>query len=407
MMKRSFKFTAAWLLVLGALLFSGCISSDLYLSGNTGPEAVLKVAAILPLTGKNRVFAEQMAEGLKMAAYELNLNSTTGRKSVQLKIFDSKGTSAGTAAAANAAAKWKAAGLIAGYSTAEVSDIIPYAVKFRMPVVIPLATSNRHSEISPFVYRNSYTDAQQGDMLASYLMYWRQVKYIGIFVGGSGMDEYQSTIGREVASVFKDIGGNVTLTRPVKQRPGKDDIMDMLKSDPEAITLTFGGKDAAQTIRDLRKSGFTGIIFGADNWDDETLISGLDNFIVGDCLYTAFFCDDETVREYRDFKKAFRTRFYHNPGACETQSYDALRFLAFSLRNAGNLPEFDRNWRKIRQYQGASARYTMLPKGEVDRTIYVNSIGVRRSGDKLQPFARLTRKMQYSKLKEYRPEYYQ
>ena len=197
------------------------------------------------------------------------------------------------------------------------------------------------------------------------------------------------------------------MTRPVKERPDKGEIVEMLKSDPEAIMLTFGGKAAAQTIRDLREAGFTGIIFGADNWDDDELINGLDNFVVGDCLYTAFFCDDESVLEYRNFKKAFRERFFHVPGACETQSYDALKFLVVGLRNAETLPEFDLNWQKIKQYQGVSARYTMLPKGEIDRTIYINSIGVKRAGDKLKPYARLSRKMQYSKLREYRPEYYQ
>ncbi len=404
-MKHILKLSALFL--LPALLFSGCVAPDLYLSGNTGKDAVIKVAAILPMSGSNRIFAEQMAEGLQMAAQDLNRNSVTGRKNVQLKIFDSKGTADGTAAAAAEAARWKAAGLVAGYSTQEVSRIIPYAVKFRMPVVIPLATSAAHSAASPFVYRNSYTDFQQANMLAGFLMYWRQVKNIGIFIGGKGEDEYQAAVGREVAACFRDIGGAVTMTSPVVDRPDKNEIVEMLKSDPEAIMLTFGGKAAAQTIRELRNAGFTGIIFGADNWDDEELIFGLDDFIVGDCLYTAFFCDDESVREYREFKTAFRKRFYHNPGACETQSYDALKFLVFGLRGASHLPDFDRNWRKIRQYQGVSARYTMLPKGEVDRTIYINSIGVRRSGNKLKPYARLSRKMQYSKLREYRPEFYQ
>ncbi|MBE6362437.1 MAG: amino acid ABC transporter substrate-binding protein [Lentisphaerae bacterium] len=403
-MKHILKLSALFFL---PLLFSGCVAPELYLSGNTGKDAVIKVAAILPMSGSNRIFAEQMAEGLQMAAQDLNRNSVTGRKNVQLKIFDSKGTADGTAAAAAEAARWKAAGLVAGYSTQEVSRIIPYAVKFRMPVVIPLATSAAHSAASPFVYRNSYTDFQQANMLAGFLMYWRQVKNIGIFIGGKGEDEYQAAVGREVAVCFRDIGGAVTMTSPVVDRPDKNEIVEMLKSDPEAIMLTFGGKAAAQTIRELRNAGFTGIIFGADNWDDEELISGLDDFIVGDCLYTAFFCDDESVREYREFKTAFRKRFYHNPGACETQSYDALKFLVFGLRGASHLPDFDRNWRKIRQYQGVSARYTMLPKGEVDRTIYINSIGVRRSGNKLKPYARLSRKMQYSKLREYRPEFYQ
>ena len=45
--------------------------------------------------------------------------------------------------------------------------------------------------------------------------------------------------------------------------------------------------------------------------------------------------------------------------------------------------------------------------GTIVDTIYINSIGVKRVNDKIKPYARLSHKMQYSKLREYQPEYYQ
>ena len=188
------------LLLAVAAVISGCIPSEFYLkvdmsSANTD----LKIAAILPLSGKNRTEAEQMAEGMKMAEYEINANSVTGKGQLQLKIFDSKGTADGALEAVETAAKWGAAGIIAGYNTEEVSDIIPHAVRHRMPVVIPLATSNEHTEVSPFVFRNSYTDRQQSEVLANYLFHWRQVKTLGILLDESSDTVYQNNIARDTA----------------------------------------------------------------------------------------------------------------------------------------------------------------------------------------------------------------
>ena len=43
----------------------------------------------------------------------------------------------------------------------------------------------------------------------------------------------------------------------------------------------------------------------------------------------------------------------------------------------------------------------MLKKGDIDRTVYLNSIGVYR-GKRLIPYARLSKKLQYSKIQDYR-----
>ena len=389
------------------MLFSGCTAPELFIHGYKGENGKIKVAAVLPLSGTNRIMAEQMKEGLLLAEQDINSNSAYGRKRLEFRILDSKGTPEGTRAAMTEAKQWGASGIVAGYSSSEVSAILPYVATMQMPTVIPLATATEHTMFSPYIYRNSYTDFQQSEMLANYLVHWRQAKYLGIFIDETGDTSYQGNISRDVSQIIRNIGGAVTATMIVKKQPDERNITDMLKTDPEAILLTYGGKAAAETIKKLRRAGFTGIVCGADNWDNPALIDALDDFKVGECLYTAFFNDENTSAEYVRFKTAFRKRFYHNPGACETQSYDALRFLVIGLDNAETLPQFDKNWRKIRRYQGVAALYTMLPKGEIDRTIYINSIGVKRVGSKIKPFARLSHKLQYSKLKEYDMEYYQ
>ena len=398
--KKGYSFIIAVLL----LLISGCASSpSLRVSSGGAP---LKIAAILPLTGSNRIPAEQMAEGIKMAEFELNSHSSSGLQVIELHIFDSKGTAAGAAEAVNQAASTGCAGIIAGYSTDEVSAVIPFAAAAALPVVIPLATGNFNELPTRFVYRNSYTDQQQSEMLAGFLHYWRQVRHFGILADTKENAFYQRSVARDIAQSIRDIGGEVSAMIMTPDDPTDAELKDMLKTDPEAIIICCGGKRAAVTLKRLRNFGFTGIICGPDSWDSAELIAELENFKVGDALYTAFFSDSSDVPEYRRFHAAFRKKFFHIPGACETQSYDSCKLLFYAFKNASTLEDFDRNWQKIKRFQGAAAVYTMLKNGGIDRTIYINTIGVRRNGDRLVPYARFSKKLQYSKLKEYKKDFF-
>ena len=44
----------------------------------------------------------------------------------------------------------------------------------------------------------------------------------------------------------------------------------------------------------------------------------------------------------------------------------------------------------------------MLPKGGIDRTVYLKNIGTREQNGKSYPYARLSKQLQYSKIKDYR-----
>ena len=96
------------------------------------------MAALLPMSGKNRVYAEQMREGLLFAASDINANGGIAGRQLNLEIIDTCGTAAGTRLAVDKAQNLNAVAMIAGYNTDEVSNIIQYSAALRMPTVIPL-----------------------------------------------------------------------------------------------------------------------------------------------------------------------------------------------------------------------------------------------------------------------------
>ena len=385
-------------------LLSGCVPPELVFRRlPDDPAAPVTVAAFLPLSGKNRIYAEQMQEGI--AAAEKRINSLTGISGRKLKVqyFDTAGSAEGTLNALKQAYDAGAVAAIAGYDTNEVSMLTAHADRLRMPMVIPLATGDEHTQSSSFVYRNCFSDTQQMEMLTAYLFYWRKVSKGAVIADIENGGEYARGIARNFSQAVNDQGGTVisTITLNHDKFLTKEQVRNILMTAPDFIMLSSRGKHIAQMIKMLRESGFTGIICGPDSWDDSEVTEALTGVHPGECVFTAFFCEENSNREFRTFRKEFRRSFYHYPGACETQSYDAMIFLAIGLNNAGDLLEFDRNWRTIRNYPGAAAIYTMQKKGNIDRTIYLKSFGVKKNGSTIRPFARLSRQLQYSKLKDY------
>ena len=81
-MKSHFFSTAVIVLTI---LLSGCIAPEFYINGYRGENSPVRVAAILPLSGSNRIPAEQMKSGLLQAEHEINTNSMSGRKKLLLQ----------------------------------------------------------------------------------------------------------------------------------------------------------------------------------------------------------------------------------------------------------------------------------------------------------------------------------
>lgn len=398
------KVISTLLLMPVLFLFSGCVPSELvFRELPEDPAAPVTVAAFLPLTGNNRIYAEQMKEGLSAAETRINaLTGISGRK-LKVQYFDTAGSAEGTRNALEQAQDAGAIAAVAGYDTGEVSMLISHADRLRMPMVIPLATSDYHTQTSSFVYRNCFTDLQQMEMLAAYIFYWRKVSKGAIITDLDGDEEYTRGISRNFTQAINDQGGTIvgTVTLKPDSTLSEEQIRYLLMNEPNFIMLSARGKRVAQMIKSIREAGFIGIICGPDSWDDSEVTDALQGIHPGECIFTAFFSEENSNREFKAFRKEFRRNFYHYPGACETQSYDALVFLAIALNNAENLLEFDRNWCTIKNYPGAAAIYTMQKKGNIDRTIYLKSFGVEKSGGTLHPFARLSKKLQYSKLKDY------
>ncbi|MCQ2378661.1 MAG: ABC transporter substrate-binding protein [Victivallaceae bacterium] len=379
-----------------ALFFSGCEKILLRIDPQKPELGPVGVALVTPLSGENSVFGKQMLRGAQIAVEDLNRGRGINRRPVRLIVVDS----AVSTDPVREAAEQGAVALVAGYNTVDVSALVNSAEDNMLPTVIPLATDDRHLGINPFIFRNAYTDSQQAETISGYLWYWQQMMRIGVMIDMASGAEYERNIARGVAQAFQDLGGETIVSAEYNGDDFEAAVDQVISANPQAVTVPAPGKRSAKIILSLRRKGYRGLICGPDSWDDEDLLRGLDGARdIGRCIFISFFTEKNPSEESRNFRTTFLEHFDYEPGACETQTFDAFKMLCIALNNARTLEDFTDNWMKFHNYFGAAAVYTMLPGGDIDRTLYISEVVV---GKTPYPCFRLLRRLQYSKIKSYR-----
>ncbi|MBQ9503202.1 MAG: ABC transporter substrate-binding protein [Lentisphaeria bacterium] len=394
---------AALILAAGVCcaLLPGCASEEEMLGNSRRLDGPVIIGAVLPLTGKYQSHGRRMLNGIKFAEEELNNRRGISRRRVKVLPFDTGSDSRGAAEAFEAAVAAGANGIVTGHNTNEAEAVSPIAARCRIPTVISMATSDATVGSSLYMKRNAFTDKQQGEALAAYLWYWRQLVRISVLIDTDPGSVYERNTAGAAARAFRELGGNITIMPEYRGDDFSAALKAALITGPQAIVVSARGPRAAAVIRALRKEGYAGTICGLDSWDDPGLFEGLKNLNnIGDCLYVSYFSPENPTEEFKDFRAGFRQKFYHDPGNDETMTYDATKLLAIGLNNARTPEEFEKNWMSIHNFFGAAATYTMLPKGRVDRTIFINAVEPGREG--LLPRGRLVRSFMYSKLESYR-----
>ena len=385
------------------LLLCGCVPAELMLRYDPESTGPVRIGLLLPLSGPDAERGRMMLNGARYAADDLNSHRGHFGRQVDLVVLDTRGTAAGAEQAFRTAVASGAVGVAGVYSTTEALAMAPLAKAFRIPTVIAMATGNDDViGLNPFVYRVVFTDKQQSEMIAAYLKYYRRAKRLGVMISADPSDIYVRNVARDVMQKFRELGGEVVTVNKVDPKDPGPSLKSAVLLLPEAILLPFEGKQAAACYKKLRELGYEGIICGPDSWDDPLFFQALSGVkVVGNSFYTAFYSGEAKHVEFRAFREGFRKHRYYYPGSHEIQAYDSVKALLIGLgNNATDLRKFDKNFRGIRKQAGAAAIYTMLPKNQIDRTIYINRVGnVPGSPSKLIP--RTIMGLQYSRLKDY------
>lgn len=396
------RYIITTILAIVCSLCTGCIAPESRLHYDPKAQDAVKIAVILPLSGANQSYGERILDGVKLAREELNNLTGINNRPIELIIYNTESNPVTAAKLVPMAVSDGAVAAVAGYSSAEVSAMDKLLRQNRLPVITPMATINEPKEKNPFLFRATFTDSQQGHVLAAYAWYWRKLLRLGVIMSMRPDDEYSRSVAREAAQAFKDYGGTVVCSAefPEDNKNSTQVLRSMLSAAPQAIVIPMESAISANLVKKLRTLGYQGLLLGSDSWDEENFMRNCGSQ-PGDCAYIAFGNEKNKTSEYRFFCESFHKKYSRQPGSCEAQGYDSLKLLAIGLADANSIEKFTSNLLKVHSLPGAAGAYTFLPpNAELDRTMYINTIRPAASKNQL-PYGTNSLSFPYSRLTIY------
>ncbi len=252
-----------WLGVL-LLIFFGMV---IILKNQTKPKnptqesKVIKIGAILPLTGDAAVYGEPERNILEIAKDEIN--NSGGVKGEKIEIIYEDGKCNGKDAASamqKLASVDKVQIVIGGFCSGESLAAEPIATSNKIALFSPSSSSPKLTGISPFFFRNFPSDSSQGTVLAETALKkgWKKIAII------LEQKDYALGIYNAFSSKIISLGGETVKEGFPSGTTDYKTILTKLKnSNPDALFLVVQDPSDSIILRQLREL----------NWKPSLLIS--------------------------------------------------------------------------------------------------------------------------------------
>jgi branched-chain amino acid transport system substrate-binding protein len=354
---RNFKLTLIFSLILILLgnFFLGCKKEP----------KVIKIGAILPLTGPGSIFAQYIKEGADLAAEQIN---KTSKVPITIIYEDSKNQPKEGVSAYNK------------LSISEKPPVVIVALSSVAKAVAPLAESKKIVQIYIAVAIPNITDGKyrfriypEAYGMAGVMARYNAIKlkaktsaviYINDDFGRVSLEAYTKE--------FEAHGGKVVFSESYElQQTDFRSLIAKLKNVrpvPDVIYLNGYGTSYGIFVKQLKESGVKSQLTA-----DMTL--GLPNTLeqVGNAAEGAYFVDGKMSPEFIDI---FKQKYGKEPTSYAGYAYDIVNILVKIFKEEKKFtPEIiAQGLLKIKDYQGVMGNITIQPNGDSNLEFVVKQI---------------------------------
>ena len=367
MSKKIIALTA--LLVMLPAVLLGCGKGEEQKAEEQKAEETIKVGCVLSMSGALGAMGTKMADAVKMAVDEINAQGGINGKEIELFVEDD---ATDAAQCLNAVKKLHSVDgvklMIAGMTSGASEAIGPYLAENKILAISPSATSPALTgkPWRDYFFRTAPSDAFQGRAMAE-LAVNENLSKIVIFA----MDNpYGIGLGEAAQQALKEKG--IEVLDFVKYDPAKLDYLTELthiKSLNPDCVIHVGYNDDGRIVYkqalDLGLDNITWIgcdgLYGTGMLETEQSKEFMLKAVIGTRPAAP-----EGVKEYEEFKAAFKEKYGTEPEVfCDTV-YDAMKMLALAIEKAGSTDAdaVSAALKEIKDYQGASGTISFDEGGD-------------------------------------------
>jgi len=323
-------------------------------------EEVVKVGAMLILSGEGVAWGQASQRGIELAVDEANENGGIDGRKIEMIYEDTQGSASNAISVYEKLTKInKVKAIIGPLFQTEVSAIAPLVDKDKFPVITPSYAPiiNRPNPRNPLLIWLD-TTVEAGEM-AEYV-YEQGIRTISVLGTQDGWEKEVSTV---FADEFESLGGTIHFKDLLKidETDVKTVTLKAIKDNPGAVFLgTY--YQFLNLTRTLSELGYQGKLYSIEV--DEYLANESKSFTSG-----LQFISPDLYRE--SFRKRYEEIYGEKSNIPAGQSYDAMNILISFLKSDSTQEGLLNAFNTFERYEGVSGVITMT---EDNKTIMPTAI---------------------------------
>lgn len=298
--------------------------------GTAAFAADIKIGVLVPTTGGQATYGQDMANAVQLAEDELN--KAGGANTYSMVVGDD---GCDPQQAVNAATKLASSGIAAvvgGYCSGATVPTLKIFGDAKLPFVITAANSTKLIPANP---GDAFMINSTGnDQVAKAMDVWKAKGYKSIAIVNEG-DAYSQDLATLAQKSFTSAGGTVPDFETVNH--GEQDysavVTKIKAANPDAVFWTAYDDDGGPFIKQLREGGYPGAIFVGDGSTSANLFK-----LAGDAAEGVFAFSSPTAEflpNAKAFADAYQAKFNTAPSSYGPLTYDGMKLLADAITKAG------------------------------------------------------------------------
>ncbi|WP_408072349.1 ABC transporter substrate-binding protein [Butyrivibrio sp. JL13D10] len=304
-------------------------------------DGTISIAGIAPLTGSFASWGKGAINGYNLAIKQINEAGGVklDGKSYKLEsaVFaDDKSDATEAASAYNNCASYDISAVIGSCSSSCTMSFIESAQDSGMLVITPYSTNAAICKTGDYIFRECFSDANQGPTLAKLATEEFKAKNVAIVVAEDS--DYCAGLAEQMEG-YLDTLGDVTYEHYGCVETDTDytaQISKAIEQGAEAIIYPNNYDTVPNFIQQARDAGFDGPIMGGDAWDGTDTAGYEDKF--ANTYYLAHVDLSADTDEVKNFVSDYKAEYGSEDGlnAVASLYYDSVKMLVKAMEEAGS-----------------------------------------------------------------------
>ena len=387
------RFKATIIIALLAVLMMtlcGCTTWDNFKAAfidKQDPDTTIQIGVLEPVTGADSKDAEDEIRGIQLAN---KVHPNVNGKMISLVFSDDKSDIDATETAAKTLADKKPMVILGSYGNVYSLAASPYIKDAKIPAVAITNTNPLVTRNNPYYFRVCYVSANQGDLLARYILESEKEAEAGVLLPRDddvALAEATAFTDRMKAETDDDDSIAYYEEYTMGQKDYTEVLTKLAESKVDKVFLPGDYTDDANIINQAADMGLKVMFLGDSEWDNPEFFNMLsDKVRSSNIAFVQFFSADNSgiegeaiTKERRSFLKAYAEEYGNSsePSEAMALGYDAY-FVAVDAIDKAPDDASAEDVQKILadpqySFEGATGLINFSKSGDPIKTAYINT----------------------------------